>query len=264
MFIVKNLEASRVNLTMNDYVAGLPSPLSFLGLADTLVRVLGYRPWSAKCLPVLHQVHVSAGRTKPEMAPDSGVFSPSEMPEDLTGTVKVSLLLDIPECDDDHGVRQAILGKRIAGGVIANRDVEVEHVAPDGSAFRKLSRGYAVLPPSDPDKRGFYTGSFDDLDAFASKVFPAERPVGSGWFIPSAAGYRLLEDPETAPPRARTRRKDVPHVFAEPVAGIAELVSVRSERLTALDQAGLTELLWSWKSRDGLVLGHDAYFPINA
>ena len=88
--------ASRVNLLMNDFAAGLPSPLSFLGLADALARDLGLAAWSARILPVLHQVSVTEGRTKPEMEAKSGSFVPVETMEDLTGTVEVSILVDLP------------------------------------------------------------------------------------------------------------------------------------------------------------------------
>ena len=65
LFAMRNLRASRVNLLMNDFAAGLPSPLSFLGLADALARDLELPPWSARTLPVLHRVEVSKGRTRP-------------------------------------------------------------------------------------------------------------------------------------------------------------------------------------------------------
>lgn len=95
-FAIRNLCASRVNLQMNDYVAGLPSPMAFLGLAESIGRDLGVDHWQAKILPILHSVHVSEGRTKPEMEPKGGVFTPIETMEDMVGTVDVSLILDLP------------------------------------------------------------------------------------------------------------------------------------------------------------------------
>jgi hypothetical protein len=71
----------------------------------------------------------------------------------------------------------------------------------------------------------------------------------------------LLEDPATVPARIRTRSKEVPHVFAEPVLGISELVSVRNKRLTDLTMTGLDALFWCWEARGDLVLGHRAYHP---
>jgi hypothetical protein len=101
LYVLRNIRASRVNLIMNDFVAGLPSPLSFLGLGDLLARNLGLTPWRARVIPILHRVHISDGRTKPEMENKSGVFSPIETMEDMTGTVDISLLLHFPRCESE-------------------------------------------------------------------------------------------------------------------------------------------------------------------
>lgn len=263
MIVAKNIVASRVNLIQNDYASGLPSPLSFLGLADTLVRQLGLESWSARALPILHHVEVSKGRTKPEMEPKAGAFTPIETMEDLVGTVEVSVLIDLPGCERVSDVKRVMAGCRIAGGLIQNDKIEIEAVTADGSAFRGLRRGYAMLRPDAdrPERRQISTGDEESLSEIAHTVFPTEREPGHGWIVPVAAGYRLLEDPETAPKRIRTRDQNIPHVFAEPVLGIAELVSVRSGRLTDLTEEGLRERLWSWDARGDFVLGHPAYHP---
>ena len=265
LYVLNNIRASRVNLIMNDYAAGLPSPLSFLGLGDLLARNMGLSPWSARVIPILHRVDVSAGRTKPEMENKSGVFEPIETMEDLTGTVEVSLLLHLPGCESESALRSHIDGRRIAGGLIQNDKVEVHSVTPDGSAFRGLRRGYAMIRPETAERRFITSGDLTPeqpgLARIAETLFPADRPLGFGWIVPSAVGYRLLEDPETVPQRIRTRSKDIPHVFAEPVLGIAELVSVRNKRLTDLTMTGLNALFWSWDARGKLVLGHPDYHP---
>ena len=261
LFAIKNLRASRVNLLMNDFAAGLPSPLSILGLGDAVVRDLGLTPWSARTLPVLHRVYVSQRRTKPEMENKSDVFTPIETMEDLTGTVEVSVLLDLPGYDNDIEVRNSLYGRRIAGGTIQNEEIRVETVTRDGSVFRKLSRGYAMIRPETRERRMISTGSQKSLAAIATLLFPAERPPGFGLVVPVAVGHHFLEDPDSAPKRIRTRCRDVPHVFTEPVLGIAELISVRNERLTKLGEESLDELLWSWTARGEYVLGHPAYHP---
>lgn len=266
MFVARNLRASRVNLIQNDYVSGLPSPLSFLGLADTLIRQLGLTPWSGRALPILHRVYASKGRTKPEMEPKGATFAPIETMEDLVGTVEVSVLLDLPGAESAARVRAALTGRRVAGGLIQNDQIDLDVVTPDGSAFRDLRRGFAVLRPDPdrPERRLISTGDEETLSGIARTVFPTERGPGYGWVVPSAVGYRLLEDPSTAPKRIRTRDPRVPHVFAEPVLGIAELVSVRNPRLTGLSEADLSELLWGWAPRGDLILGHPAYHPAKA
>jgi hypothetical protein len=265
LYVVKNVRASRVNLIMNDYAAGLPSPLSFLGLGDLIMRNMGLEPWSARVIPVLHQVYVSEGRTKPEMDNKSGIFEPIETMEDLTGTVDVSLLFHLPGCESESDLRAQIDGCRIAGGVIQNDDFKVEAVTPDGSAFRGLRRGFAMVRPELPERRFITSGDLTPdqigIARIAAMLFPAERPPGFGWVVPASVGYRLLEDPETVPQRIRTRSKTIPHVFAEPVLGIAELVSVRNSRLTGLTMSGLDQLFWHWNAQRDLVLGHSDYHP---
>ena len=120
-----------------------------------------------------------------------------------------------------------------------------------------------MIRPDQHDKRRITTGNKEELATIASILFPAERPPGYGWIVPAAVGYRLIENPETAPKRTQTRSRDVPHVFAEPVLGLAELVSVRNKRLTTLTTEGLSERLWSWDAKGQHVLGHAAYHPEN-
>ena len=265
LFLMKNIQASRVNLIMNDYAAGLPSPLSFLGLGDTLVRSMGLEPWSARAIPILHRVSVSEGRSKPEMESKFGSFEPIETMEDMTGSVDVSILLDLPGCESESLLRSQMSGRRIAGGLIQNEEIDIAAVTPDGSAFRGLRRGYAMIRPEQHERRiitsGDLTPEQPGLAKIAETLFPAERPPGFGWIVPASVGYRLLEDPETVPKRLRTRSKTVPHVYAEPVLGIAELVSVRNTSLTGLTPSGLHALLWSWDPRGELILGHPDYHP---
>ncbi|MCY4463256.1 MAG: hypothetical protein OXC26_23075 [Albidovulum sp.] len=261
LFAVRNLRASRVNLLMNDFAAGLPSPLSFLGLADALARDLGLAAWSARVLPVLHRVSVTEGRTKPEMKIKSGDFVPDETMEDLTGTVEVSILVDLPGWDSEAGLQVAMIGRRIAGGTLQDDGCVVEALARDGSAFRKMRRGYAMVRPELPERLQITTGDEDQLAEMASILFPAKRPRGFGWIVPVSVGYRLLERPDEAPKRIRTRCGTVPHVFAEPVLGIAELISVRSSRLLELTEETLHAILWRWEVRGDHILGHAAYHP---
>ena len=58
-----------------------------------------------------------------------------------------------------------------------------------------------------------------------------------------------------------TRDPDIPHVFAEPVVGIAELVSVRSTRLKETSAKALPDLFWRWKAEAEWIVGHPNYHP---
>ncbi len=263
-FALRNLRASRVNLLMNDYASGLPSPLAFLGLAESIGRDLGVTPWAARVLPVLHAVHPSEGRTKPEMELKAGTFTPIEIIEDMVGTVEVSILLDLPGCESADAVKNAALCKRIAGGTITNRDLRVDVVASDGSGLKVLSRGYAMVRPDQPERRLISSGDLVQMERIAKILFPAIREPGRGWIVPVAVGHRLLEDPDTVPKRIRARSPDMPHVFVEPCVGIAELISVRNARLTGLDDDGMSDLFWRWSSEGQHILGHPAYHPHHA
>lgn len=263
LFLAKVLKASRVNLLMNDFAAGLPSPLAFLGLGEVIARQVGAPHWSVGVLPVLHRVYVSEGRTKaePSTGRAAGKFAPIEIPEDLIGFIEVSLLLDVPNCTDEHRVADALLGKRIAGGAIENQDIKVERVTADSSAFGNLRRGYAMIRCEPALSRFVATGAIEELQALAAQLYPAEREPGSGWHIPVAVGHRLLEDPATAPKRGNTRDATIKHVFAEPAVGIAELVSVRNKRLIGLNEARFRDLFWRWMADGTWIVGHPNYHP---
>ena len=266
MFMVHDLRASRVNLLMNDFACGLPSPLALLGLGAAIAPQLGADRWSVAVLPVLHEIHVAQGRTKPEMQPGTRgskpvAFSPVEMVEDMTGSVRLSLILDIPDCHDEHTVEQALLGKRIAGGVIHNQQIRVERFTPDGSLFCSLERGFAMLRPDRGDLAQISTGQTDSLTRIAELLYGDSPQPCSGWQVPVAVGHRLLEDPSEVPQRANTRDPDIPHVFTEPMLGIAELVSVRNPRLTELDRPGLEDRLWRWVAKRDWITGHPFYHP---
>ena len=262
-FAAHNLKASGVNLLMNDYTAGLPSPMAFLGLAESLARGLGLRHWSAKALPILHSVHVSDGRSKPEMEAKGSAFGPIETVEDMVGSVEVSLLLDLPGCDSAEAVRSRLSGKRIAGGPICNRNLKVVEVASDGASLRQMSRGYAMVRPDETERRLISSGDMDQMERIARLLFPEKREPGRGWIVPVAVGHRLIEDPDTAPKRQRRRSGDpaIPHVFVEPCVGIAEMISVRNARLIGLGDDDMSDRFWSWHTDHDHILGHPAYSP---
>lgn len=260
-FAVKNLRASRVNLMMNDYACGIPSPMSFLGLAESVARDLGLAPWTARVLPILHSVHPSEGRTKPEMEAKGSSFSPIEMIEDMHGLVTASLILDLPGCESESDVAGIVARKRIAGGAIHNKKIVVENAEGEGNGLQRLPRGYALVRPLAEELRVISSGDLGKMEAIAKLLFPAERSVGSGWNIAVAVGHRLLEDPNTAPKRSRSRNADIPHVFVEPCVGIAQCLSVRNPLLAKASHEAFGAHLWSWHVEDGFVLGHRDYSP---
>lgn len=259
IFLAKDIEAGRVNLIMNDFAAGLPSPLSFLGLADSLIRNLKLSPWTGRVIPILHEVTPSTGRTKPEMDKKGTRFGPIETVEDMHGSVRVSLVLDLPGCTDALMISNALSSKRIAGGTIKNHQIEVVPAPRDGSLFKQVRRGYAVVRPETKARLAVSRGDEDGLTHIAKQLYPAEKGKGFGWIVPCAAGYRLLEDPKTVPRRAGTRNPSIAHVFAEPLVGIAELISVRNPRVSNATTDCIDDLFWGWSVRENLIFGHPSF-----
>jgi|TARA_R100000935_G_scaffold18953_1_gene36547 hypothetical protein len=264
LFYVKNITATRVNLIMNDYVAGLPSPLAFLGLADTVARKVGIEPWSAGVLPVLHSVVASEGRTKPEMEAKSGTFRPVETLEDMTGIVTFSMLLDLPGFESAAQLRQILPALKLGGGIFQDHTLQghqLDEATPDGSAFRNFNRGFALLPTQQDGLRVISSGDTAALAKVAQTVFPKDRQPGSGWIVPVAVGHHLIEDPDTVPYRRGKRDHAIPHVFTEPVLGIAEMVSVRNPILTGATPDQLAAKMWRWHAAGSHVVGHSTYHP---
>lgn len=261
LFVAKELKASRVNLLMNNFTAGLPSPLSFIGLGDVIARNLSddTPSWSVSVLPILHEVNVSIGRLKPEMQRTGSFFKPIETFESMHGTVCVSVIFDIPNCDDEIEVAEILNGKRICGGPIWNKEIIVEKVLPNGSAFSKLNRGYAIIAPSEPEMRLTSRGDHASLTRLAETLYQREKTKGSGWIIPSPVGYKLIEDPQITTVRSGVRDQNIPHVFAEPLTGIAELVSIRNAKLRDAKPEEFSKFMWSWQSNSHEIVGHSAY-----
>lgn len=260
--LFRGLTAHRVNLLMNDYAAGLPSPLAFLGLAAAMAPDLGVPRWSIGVLPVLHRVHVYEGRTRPENQPKSGRFEPTEIPEDLLGSVEFSLFLDLPEDLDPSVIDMAFDGRKLGGGPIlpmpgrSSRDRLVAGLEGRGRDLLRAPRGYAFVPTWRPERQVLSAGGAADLRALADAVHPASRGRGFGRPVVAAVGYRMIETPDQTLGRRQTRTEAVPHVFAEPLAGVAELVSVRSPEITGRDASGFRDLFWAWRTEPGLVLTH--------
>lgn len=262
-FLLLDMTASRVNLLMNDYASGLPSPLAFLGLGAAIAPAIGAERWSVGVLPVIHDIAIASGRTKPEMVPASGRFSPLETVEDMVGTVRFSIILDVRGCDDETAVREALVGRRLAGGTFQGPKPDVTTVAGHGASLSLVPRGWALIRPDDPKRHAVSRGDAYSLSAVAEILFPTERGLGFGWPVPVAVGHYLLEDPVSVPERRGTRDRNIPHIFTEPILGIGELVSVRNKQLTETTEETFDDLFWRWHAEGSWVLGHRSYYPHN-
>lgn len=260
---IDNLAAGNVNLLQNDYASGLPSPFAPLGLVAALAPSLGVGRWECGVLMVIHRLDASHGRTRAAMHLKEGKFTPAEIPETMTGALQFSLLVETPARIDPDMLRKGVLSARLGGGPIfprARRTVSVRELVADGSAFRGMDRGYVPVRARE-GRRPVSAGRRPDLLAVADELYPEVKNKGTGWIVPLAVGYRLIEDPATAPRRRGVRDPGVPHVFAEPVVGTGELVSVRNPVLTGLDEAGLRGLMWRMSTAPGVIAAHPDYLP---
>lgn len=270
MFVIKNVDVERVNLLMNDFASGLPSPLAFLGLGASMAISLGLeKKWGIRVLPVIHALSVSQGRTLPARwigkSPGKGKEKPFTSPEsmeDRIGSISCTIFLDIPGCDDEKEVERAFIGKSVAGGNVKNNtsDIRVEIVTPDGTALNHARRGFIITCPLDAERRHISWGNPQDLAKISRVLAPDVKKKGDGWLVPAAVGYKLFDDDIYQPAlRKGTRDDTIPHAFCDPVVGIAELVSVRNPKLTSLDSDGFDSLFWRWDTRGNFILGHDKY-----
>jgi len=260
--------ASGVNLTANDFVAGLPSPSAFLGFVGALNRFAGVDVWSPKVLPVIHSVTVSEGRKKanPGLFPNSirsidngrnGRVKNVDIPEMITGSLDFTVVALV---DPEFHVRDATNGVgrlRLAGGSIFpirpdhSKITVFNEVLDFGStSFRKIvPRGWAMMThglddESDAADNGVGMVSCGDAYGLSRiKDRYGVRETGAGIVRPTACGYRLLEKPDGFRYRAVSRGQGkYQHVFAEPVVGMARFESIRRSDLSETVESRM----WKW------------------
>lgn len=262
MFLIGPFAASRVNVLQNDFAAGLPAPTAFVGLAASVAPAVGAPRWGVGVLPLIHEISVSPGQTRGQMSKDVAGIKVLDIPADMTGTVRFSLIVDLPAGKAGQ-IMTAVSTARLAGGLIFPCDDAKMVEIQDGASLRRIAPGRLILPLAGlPVARR--TG---DVEAWLAAVFPspvtddAGDKVPTGWRVPLAVGFGLLEDPATAPRRGATRSDAVPHVFAEPIAGVGELASHKSARVRGMSVEDLRALCWKYHTRGDVVAAHRAYLP---
>lgn len=265
------LEAHNVNLSSGEFVAGLPAPSAFVGFAGALLRHSGLETWDYSVFPVLHSVSLSEGRqrSQPTASGRSETLEAVELSEQLMGAVCFSMIIDIGDRRVDlDAARGALQKMRFAGGTIVSgisanhhvhnmnalvgnhpaREILASRIRDMGrdESSHIMPRGYALTPPL--DREGAEIVSFGDLETLtAVRDVAHSREKGGGFMVPANVGFRLLEDPLEARPRA-SGRAGYPHVFAEPSVGIAELISVRNPKVADLSFNELLDRFWGWSA----------------
>lgn len=265
--LLTNMCASRVNLMQNDYAAGLPSPLAFMGLGSSILHDLGFDRWSVRILPVIHDLVVSQGRTKPTPEPQGARLRNVELPEDMHGTVNFSIALDLPEERDISEIENSIVGKRLAGGAIFRstpvRPIRAIAASADGEGLKKLARGRAMTPMTIAKTATSFGEdlSIREVKRLLNPSRDKEAEKALGYRVPVAIGYRLLTRPGANPIPAMARDAVTPHVFAEPGVGVGELISIRNPRLTMLTASELAAVFWHWSIGTSHITAHPLFNP---
>ncbi|WP_411839796.1 hypothetical protein [Paracoccus sp. ME4] len=271
-YLFSNLTASRVNLLQNDFAAGMPSPLAFMGLAGFIAGKVGFGHFEARVMPILYSVTPSEGRIRPEyqFQTDKSAkgFAPVEIPESMRGHVEFGFLLDLPGLVDIAMLQNALKKARLAGGIIFAKNgkdtFDIRSVPEGGAGLRMSPRGRAVIPGIRDDLRHLTcwteTHEFEQVQDALAQRSTEDNPT-PGMRVPAAIGYRLLTLPGQNPNPTYVRDPGVPHVFAEPGTGVAELVSVRNTALADLDEDAFSERMWSWSISGRHVVAHSVYLP---
>lgn len=264
--LVGNLVCGKVNLFQNDYASGLPSPFSCLGFADAIGHACGFPRWSTAVLPVIHDLQVSSGRTKPELKrseKSGGKFAPVEIMESMTGHVEISFILDLPDVANTTKVEEFMKTARFAGSLAfpGRGGFKITEIRDGSEDIFKVRRGYAFLPASFGKKIAAPVsfGEPESLKALRDKLILEKRESGSGWVVPAAVGYRYLEDPKFVAPRKATRNPSIPHAFVEPGVSTGELVSIRNKKISDLNPENFDQIFWRWSSNEKGIFAHEIY-----
>lgn len=255
-FIVGPFTAHDANLAPGDFVVGMPSPFSALGMAGAIARKAGLNGWGVAAIPVFHKIDLSAGRLRSAPVAEGKKLKPVEVSETVTGQVEFSLLMEFPGHVSTTAIARHLERSRFSGGSIFaegnRRLIDLVHEIEGDDlplALRRTPRGYALTPP-DPDRQGYSHVSFGEketLEEVIAASSPGDRAKGSGMMVPCPVGYRLCEDPNTALPRKGGRDQTTPHVFVDQALGVAELISIRNRTQFGSVKEAFNHLAWRWR-----------------
>lgn len=251
MILLSDITANRVNVVQNDFVAGCPGPLTFLGFVGAIAKDMGVSPWAFRVMPILHDVQVSAGRTKPEFRVKSGDYAPDEITEAITAQVRFSVLIDTGDDRDESGFAP-LLNNRKFGGGLAWGGKAIDCV-DEGRALYRAKRGYAMVPATEAPVTAGEEGGFSDLAAFLYERSHSFRVA------PASVGYRHIGKIAAPGVRAGVRSPDYPHTFSEPLTSAVQFVSVRNPEMTGLGSEDLISRMFTWSYDAAHACAHPAY-----
>lgn len=271
------------------FLSAVPPLTAWVGLGTALCLRLGEEVILNGIAPIIGETHLHRGHAKYVRyrtgqlsdVGSRGVQHPTI--DDRRSSLTAYLLVDITseeEIEPDD-IKQALIGLRLAGGVIhpvtkeilikvfqGNTGQTAQHralgylpsyfyVLEDAGRLVKLAReevnglrGFDILTA--PMRRWAGDESEDELK---KQLHLPERPAwlpgkGQGYYRPMAVGYQLLE----APQQRLGTRNNLPHAFAEPVFTLIRFRTVASIRKSNTPKSN-SRYFWKQGVRAADVLG---------
>ena len=273
--ILPRVEYRGANAMPAWWCTGAPGPMAARGFAGALAIAIGGRGaigWLRGASVVHHDVSLRAERigrrlyphqlraaslvSKDDYAGSSGTALSSQPTVRCDGVASLVCAFAEDAPIDAGAVENFLRRARFAGGTVADHGFEAskpliadnlrEAAACVRSGFSFHDRADLLVPKQ---------GEADPLDAFLRATRREKRPqeqiavrtateqlaaestaeVPEAWLQPYLAGYRAL----TALDPAARSRDGHPHAFAEPLVGLAQLVSLRSKGLSLWDYSNV-------------------------
>ncbi len=256
VFLIGPMDVSRIALDGNALVSGYPPLTALAGFSDSIARRLHQPAANWPLALLIHDLQVSPGRFKPK--PDKS-GQPVEAIERITGSLTGTILLVDPGASvTEAEVEAALPGLRLAGGMPPLRTGarEIESL----SILSTLPPGHLIVDRSDLLEKAAEQAA-DPLDGLLD-LFTWQPVEGGGWtnpwsldengsrrlLAPVAVGYQAIEPLANCQPRQGTRCSNTPHVFAEGIASVAELVSARKLARAKSDEGSALPMFWCWET----------------
>ncbi|OQX11167.1 MAG: hypothetical protein BWK73_18355 [Thiothrix lacustris] len=259
--VLPGLQVKDFNAESNQYVVGIPAMTGFTGFGHGIERELNRLGWALQVEGVavmLHDLRLHEGHPKcPAAMLGAKDFINPPIIEEIKGDMRVTLVLRLVGNYDDEALsqkladsfasvetRQALYNwihaNPCCGGschdLKALRLLVATETEDDDLLLKALRRlqqhdkGFWVVPRDDLLSERQAEGQ-DVLDALLDTQRRMKQADGrwrrdawigdeKRWLVPLAIGYQAIEAPQ---PRQGVR-KAAPHIYAEPLTGLGELV----------------------------------------
>ncbi len=257
--VIPSLSVKDFNAESNQYVAGIPAMTGFTGFGHGVERYLQSIGWALQVDGVavlMHELGLHSGHPKcPAAMQGAKDFINPPIIEEIKGDMRVSLVLRLVGDGEDDDLLQRveaefatketrkslydwIYAHPCCGGschdmggwlqtLVATQKTDDDKLEKALRRLHQRDKGYFVLLRDDLLEAARAQGQ-DALDGLldALRVYRKDGKDGSwqrnqeGWVVPLAVGYQAIETPQIR----SGARKGAPHVYAEPLTTLGELV----------------------------------------